>query len=333
MPGITGQGTTFNLPNYTGELFALGRQTTPFLSAIGGLTGGKEVGSTIFTWQSYDLRDPSKTRQRKEGADAPTAEQRVRNGHKNVVEIHQEAVDISYTKQAATAQVASSGSVHPNAGSSSGTNPVTNEKEWQVDKQIKQIARDVELSFVDGDYQESDDNGEPRRTRGLTSAIETNKVDAEGAELSRDLVLGAMQLAYDNGGISEDETRTLMLGTSQKLRLTSAFVPDGTYRQESRTVGGVNVQTIETDFGTLNVMLNPIVPDDTVLILSLEECAPVFLRVPEKGHFFVEPLAKTGASDKAQIYGEIGLEYGSELKHAQLTGLDPTSPVAVGAGS
>ena len=40
MAGITGQGNTFNLPNYVGELFALSRETTPFLSAIGGLTGG-----------------------------------------------------------------------------------------------------------------------------------------------------------------------------------------------------------------------------------------------------------------------------------------------------
>ena len=57
MAGITGLGTTYNLPNYVGELFAASPEDTPLLSAIGGLTGGESVGSTIFEWQGYDLRD------------------------------------------------------------------------------------------------------------------------------------------------------------------------------------------------------------------------------------------------------------------------------------
>ena len=37
--------------------------------------------------------------------------------------------------------------------------------------------------------------------------------------------------------------------------------------------------------------------------------------------FFEEPLAKTGASDKSQLYGEVGLKYGNEKAHAVQTGL------------
>lgn len=40
MANVTGQGTTFNLPNYSGELFTADAENTPFLSMIGGLTGG-----------------------------------------------------------------------------------------------------------------------------------------------------------------------------------------------------------------------------------------------------------------------------------------------------
>jgi hypothetical protein len=78
MAGITGQGTTFNLPNFVGELFAVSREDTPFLSSIGGLTGGRAAESTLFQWQSYDLRAAADDRQRLEGAAAPTAEERVR---------------------------------------------------------------------------------------------------------------------------------------------------------------------------------------------------------------------------------------------------------------
>jgi hypothetical protein len=43
--------------------------------------------------------------------------------------------------------------------------------------------------------------------------------------------------------------------------------------------------------------------------------------VPGRGHFFVEPLAKTGAQEKVQLYGEIGLAYGAERHHGVLKNL------------
>lgn len=323
MAGITGQGDTFDLPNYTGELFGLTPADTPLLSLTGGLTGGEEVVATVFTWQTYDLRDASDSRQRLEGADAPTAEARVRASVRNVLEIHQEQLEVSYTKQAAIGQIDAVGSSHPNAdGTHTGSNPVTSEIDWQLSQHIKQIARDVEKSFITGTFQEPANNSTARKTRGLVEAISTNAVDGGDTPLTKDDVLTAMQEAYDSGGLMEDETRTIMLGSTQKRALTEEFInaTDG-YRYETRNVGGENVQFIETDFGRLNVVLNRHVPTDVALILSLEEISPVFLRVPGKGHFFTEPLSKSGAADKFQIYGEIGLKYGSERVHAKITNL------------
>ena len=39
MGAITGQGQSYNLPNYVGELFNVSPTDTPLLSAIGGMTG------------------------------------------------------------------------------------------------------------------------------------------------------------------------------------------------------------------------------------------------------------------------------------------------------
>jgi hypothetical protein len=119
----------------------------------------------------------------------------------------------------------------------------------------------------------------------------------------------------------------MLLNATQKRNMTRIFVKENGYRQESRTVGGVHVETIETDFGKVNLMLDRYMPEDTLATVSLEELAPRFLTVPGKGHFFEEPLAKTGASEKTQIYGEIGLEYGSEIDHAKVEGLS-TKPVS-----
>lgn len=318
MAGITGQGTTFNLPNYTGELFSLTPQDTPLLSSIGGLTGGKAADATVFSWQTEDLRDADDARQRLEGADAPTATARARATVRNVVEIHQEALEISYTKQSTMGQITTNASSHPNAAAThTGSNPVTNEVDHQLALHIKQVARDVEKSFITGTFQEPANNSTPRKTRGLIDGIDTNVLNAGDTPLVKNDILDIMQDAYDNGGLMESETRTLVCGSTQKRALTEQFInaTDG-YRFQTKNLGGVNVQVIETDFGDLNIMLDRHVPNDVVLILSLEDLSPVFLEVPGKGHFFVEELAKTGSADKYQLYGEIGLEYGNEKKHA-----------------
>lgn len=398
MAGITGQGTTFNLPNFVGELFAATPADTPFLSSIGGLTGGRPADAYLFQWQGYDLRAADKNRQRVEGDSAQTAEERVRFNVTNVVEVHQETVETSYTKQAATGAFASTGSTHTGAVGISGSNPVLDEHDWQVEQSLKQIARDVERGFLNGRFANPATNASPRKTRSMMEATTTNVSDqgtlvgdgsstfiADGtiteathglsvndtvtvkalsgdavaaleedwlyyvvaapdantfqiassqggtaitfagtsgtvdvyttAELTKPMLFDLMQSVYDNGGIMESETATIITNSSLKRALTKLFITDSNYQEESRNIGGVRVTTIETDFGVVNVMLDRHQPSAALLVASLEQCAPRFLPIPGKGFLFEEPLGKDGASDKTQIYGEIGLEYGNEKTH------------------
>ncbi len=326
MAGITGMGTTFDLPNFVGDLFSISTEDTPFLSAIGGLTGGRPAVDKRFEWEFYDLRDADDTRQKLEGADAPDAEERVRANDFNVVEIHQEAVEISYTRQA----VAARGGYETTAR---GTSPIADELTWQTTQQLKQIARDVELGFIQGSFQNPSNNSSVRKTRGLLEAITTNVRDMGHSVPDIDDINDLFQIAYQNGGLQEGETRTIIVGPGMKRLLTKLFIRDvgqGFY-QQSRNVGGVNLATIETDFGTASIMVDRYMPAGTLVAASLEECAPRILQIPGKGFLFFEELAKTGASTKGQIYGEIGLEYGNERKHAKM--VDATSPYDNVSGS
>lgn len=318
MPGITGMGTTYNAPNYVGELFAASPEDTPLLSAIGGLTGGESVGATLFEWQGYDLRDADDKRQRKEGAEVSEYSERARFKAQNVTEIHQEAVSISYSKQGARRQYGASGASPVQIGSS--TVPA-DELAWQLEQQFKQIARDVEKTFFTGEFSNPSDNQSPRKTRGIIQAITTNVATTThtAATLVADDVLDLMEKVWAAGGIQEGETRTLIVNSTLKRALTRIFIKDAKYEEASRNVGGVNLKTIETDFGTCNIMLDRFAPADKLIVASLEQLKPAFLEVPGKGHFFAEPLAKTGASDKVQVYGEIGLVYGNEKAHGVLT--------------
>lgn len=142
-----------------------------------------------------------------------------------------------------------------------------------------------------------------------------------------DLVGTLLQGVYDNGGISEELTATIFVPSGQRRGLSKAFATAWSstpgIMNGSRTVGGVAMDTIVTDFGTVNVKTDRALPQDAIAVVSLEQVAPVFLSVPGKGVLFEEELAKIGASDRTQIYGEIGLKYGNEAAHGVLRGLFP----------
>src|SRR3954471_20874645 len=98
MATVSGQGTTFNLPNYHGELFTVTPTETPFLSAIGGPNGAKPRAATEFERQTICRRATTAKNVALEGAAAPTGSERARSNVTNVVEIHHSAIEVSYSK-------------------------------------------------------------------------------------------------------------------------------------------------------------------------------------------------------------------------------------------
>src|SRR5690348_5026013 len=175
MSGITAIGTTFNEPNYHGELIALTPTETPLLSAAGGVNGGGQVTDTTIEWQKYDLRDPEIS-PALEGADAPSAQARVRANVTNRVQIFHKAVGTSYTKQAAVNQYASA--------FNGSANPVTNEHSWQVMQELKQLALDVNYSFWNAQRHDPSDNTTARQMAGLLSVISSNAQLKTGSALT-----------------------------------------------------------------------------------------------------------------------------------------------------
>lgn len=392
MAGITGLGTTFNLPNYTGTLYGLSKEATPFLTAIGGLSnGGGGTADYEFEWQTYDLRKRGQN-VALEGADAPTAQSRVRANASNLVEIHHEAVEISYTKQAANQRLSGI-----NQGGTS--NPVNSELDFQATQALKQIAGDVNWSFINGKYNKPADNTTARKTRGLlqaagvtrsvakasrtggTSATDTitathsfavgdrvvfTAVSGAAADV---IVLGKAyyvqsisttvsfkiaeeaggaaitvgsgtgidfyepqaaanakaevnllaRAAWEQGAVSATLTAVIMVGNRQQEAISTAF--GSQYAEQSRTVAGIAINTVITDYGTFGVMVDIDMPQDAMALCDLGQMRPVFLEIPNKGHLFLEPLGKTGSKEKFQIYGEVGLDYGNPKAIAVTRGL------------
>ena len=233
------------------------------------------------------------------------------------MQIVQEQISLSYSKLASAGQLS--------GVATTGNQPVQNEMGWQIDKELKAIARDINYILINGEYAYKPADADVERgARGLMAAIETNVSNASGQALTETILLDLLQDIYDVGGISEEESALILCNSSQKRRLSKVFITDKNYKEQSRNIAGVNVTTIETDFGRLNVVIDRHMPQTQIAVVSAEMCAPVFLEVPGKGLLFVERLAKTGSADKAQIYGEVSLEYGDEKAHGKIVDLlDP----------
>jgi len=318
MANTNAAATVWNCPNYVGELFMVGsNQKTPFLNMIGGLSGGKVrmVGDWEFAiaspWDLEAAAQPAITETA--SLTAPTAWTYVRGQDKNTCQIFQRQVSISYAKASVTGQVTADTTTY--FVDKGDQQAVASELDFQIAATLKQIGRDAEYTFLNGTFQQATSAGVAAKTRGILTAITTAAVAAAGADLSKDLINTLLRAMAAAG--AEFENAVIHVNALQKQRLSNIYG----YAPADRNVGGVNIKQIETDFAVLGVVYNPQVPAGSLGIFEMSVCKPVFLPVPKKGLLFYEELAKTGASEKGQVYGQLGIDYGPEEYHGKITGL------------
>lgn len=311
MSNVQGTGTIWNLPNYAGDLFTADAINTPILTAIGGLTGGIQTENFEFSTDSqYSLPEAAQPEITETASlTAPTANNIVRGQNTNVTQIFHESVSISYVKQS-------------NRGRMSGLNTAgqqnnaPSEKDFQIARTLEKIARDIEYTIINGKYQKATEAGVANKTRGLLALCADNTTVAAGSKkLTKAYMQQLFKAMYDAGAIFQN--MVLWTNSTQKQIITDIY----SYAPTDRNIGGTNIKQIETDFGNIGIALNRFMPQDTVLASELSVIAPVFQPVPEKGNFFYEELAKKGAAEEGQIFGQFGLDHGPAFMHGSITGL------------
>lgn len=318
MPQVTGIGTTWNLPNYAGELFTADPTQTPFLSMIGGLTGGKQTDNFEFpTAVLYDFPEAEQPEiSEQDSITAPEATHIAREQEKNVVQIHQEVINLTYAKQSNSGRMSGLNTVGQNP------NPA-DEKAWQIQQKLVKIARDVEFSFINGKYQSATKADVANKTRGMLELCTSNtgtSIDAAGAALSKNLLDQLFREMAEHGAYFGK--MVLFCGAYQKQEITNLYAEQfKANMQTTQNVGGMNITEIETDFFKMGVVWDRFMPNDSILVSDMLHIAPVFQAVPGKGVLFQENLAKVGASDRIQIYGQIGLAHGPAFLHGAISGL------------
>ncbi len=309
--------TSFGVLNYSGMLFNKGNTRTPLSAIIGGRA--KTTNHVEFvTGQEYTSGGTGEQPAISETASltAPDATIVTREQKTNVTQIFHESVAISYAKQS-------------NMGTLSGVNIANqqanplNELDFQVAAKMQKIARDIEYTFINGAYNKATTDATVNKTRGLVTAITSNTKAMANKPLGLWDIAEMVKTIY--GANAPTQNLVLWCDATTMFQINADAVQNGlTVVPASREINGIALSSVVTPIGVVYLYLGEFLPAGTALLLNLDVIAPVYQPVPGKGNFFLEMLAKTGAGEKYQIFGQVGLDHGPEWYHGKFTGIAQT---------
>lgn len=306
--------TSFGVLNYSGMLFNKGNTRTPLSAIIGGRA--KTTNHVEFvTGQEYTAGGDGSQPEISENASltAPDASVVTREQKTNVTQIFQESVGISYAKQSNMGTLAGVNIANQQA------NPV-NELDFQVAAKIQKINRDIEYTFINGMFTKATSDATVNKTRGLIPAITTNVTAMGNKPLGLWDIADMVKKIY--GANAPTDGLCLWCDAITLFQINADAVQNGlTVIPAAREINGIALSSVVTPIGVVYLYLGECLPDGTALLLNLDVIAPVYQPVPGKGNFFLEQLAKVGAGEKYQLFGQIGLDHGPEWYHGKFTGI------------
>ena len=305
--------TSFGVLNYSGMLFNKGNTRCPLSSIIGGRA--KTTNHVEFvTGQEYTTGGGAQPSISETASlTAPDATVVTRTQKTNVTQIFQESVGISYAKQS-------------NMGTLSGlnvagqqANPI-NELDFQVAAKMQKVNRDIEFTFIQGTYNKANSDATVNKTRGLVEAITTNVTAMSSKPLGLWDIADMVKKIY--GANAPTDGLCLWCDAVTLFQVNADAVQNGlTVVPAAREINGIALSSVVTPIGVVYLYLGECLPAGTALLLNLNVIAPVYQPVPGKGNFFLEPLAKVGAGEKYQLFGQIGLDHGPEWYHGKFTSI------------
>lgn len=308
--------TSFGVLNYSGMLFNKGNTRCPLSSIIGGRA--KTTNHVEFvTGQEYTTAGGTQPAISETASlTAPEATVVTRTQKTNVTQIFQETVGISYGKMS-------------NMGTLSGINIANqqanpmNELDFQVAAKMQKVNRDIEFTFVQGEYNKATTDATVNKTRGLTEAIESNVIAMASKPLGLWNIADGVKKVYEAN--APQDGLVLWCDATTMFQINADAVQNGlTVIPAAREINGIKLSSVVTPLGVVYLYLGEFLPKGTALLLNLDVISPVYQPVPGKGNFFLEQLAKTGAGEQYQLFGQIGLDHGPEWYHAKFTGIAQT---------
>jgi len=345
-----------DINNFQGELFRVGGQRTPFLSAIGGLSGGgKVIQSTFFQFQTADSATISSLpTEGTEGGQPTEYLGRNRGAYTQVTQIFHKGVKMSYTAMAAYNQqnTFALSAAFPSSSDGDGTvtaadklalfggNPITDEMAEQLELALDKVAKEVEWFAINGVFADGVNAGGPvsdnRTFRGLSAHCALNggnvyyNTDTEATggtakKLDWDAVANGLKTLYDANAPVKNPVLLVnsanLLELNKQLHVPQSGGTTAAVLPRDRNVGGINIDTVVTPFGSIGMMVldSNILGSNDAFIVDMAYITPIFTNIPGKGTVFVRDIDQDDYARVAKaIYMEMGIDFGPPQYHLHI---------------
>jgi len=273
---------------------------SPFFSLISSNAGVARLKENV----TDSLAAADKDNALAEGATLSDDTIQTRSTESNYMQIFKKVINVTGTQEA----VAKYGGVK-------------SELVYQVKKRFTELATDVEEAFIQG-TSASGTTAVGRKLSGLVEKITTNTATADitGATWTgtSDANLAAFEDSlndlFDQMWETGQAPDTVLVGGDRKRRISklSTKVTRNTDAMEKTQILSINIY--DSDFGTVNVILDRYVPDANILAVALDMWEVSYLR-----RFTQIKLAKTTDSTRIAIVGELTLDGKTEKAGGKIT--------------
>lgn len=314
---------TGSVQNLSGLLYDAQDVSTPFLDAVynRGRNGGRRLtfSQEFVLSNSTQMLPPSQPSfSELDTLIAPTPDTFTREQDYNIAQPFHRSIAVSYMKQ-------SNFNAMDGLNLANAQNNTPNEFNFQRDRAVKQIRLDLNYTIINGAFQflRGDSTVEPM-TRGLLEGVQTNLFVDSGAAPDKNRINEALNEAIANGLVPEGLEIWVNPAMISPITDNWIIIP-GSALPASRTDGGVSYTNIMTDFGTMPIYHDRMIEDGILAFVAMGELAvaekpysPVGVSESMFGALYYEPLAKVGAAETGQVYGEMGFDYAAEFLHMVL---------------
>lgn len=250
---------------------------TTLLMGRGAVVPAKDI---TVTWREKQLNTDRGTL-KLEGAEAGDAIKSTRGSMSNLCQIIEKVTQVSGTAEA--------------------LNPlgIGSSFEAEVNDRLIETKRDLEWYFLNG-TKTAEADSTPRQMNGLLNMVASgNVVDAQGGTFGEDMILDGLQNMWDHGAQGEyyafvNANVKRLINSFSKLGNIRVTIENGTEQ-----IFGVTIAKIESDFGTIRLVLDRHMPTDAMLAVDLEQ-----VEIAELRGTFYEDLPKSGDYFKGHIINE-----------------------------
>jgi hypothetical protein len=284
-------------------------------SVAGGLqlpNGGIVTAQGVkVSWENEPQRGVTNQSGVVEGAD-PTVRNNINTQEYNVMQIFQEAFALTYSAMSAIGTLQSGSSATLINGTPVGPTPTRKDK--QTVAAVRAISRALNYQLHNGTRTMPSNNSSTRQMGGFRTLAGWTK-DGATAALTRTLLNEFLRAGFNSyGALRGAGPYVLFVDAITKEKISELY---GSSRVlPSGVIANVKVDFIETDYGMVFVVLDPAVYTYSMTCVDLSELAIFGMPTIDpdsganKGVFFLEALARTGSTQKWQIYGEASLGFG-----------------------